>query len=263
MTYALNVDTFLRDYARTVDTFTQAQIPYAAERTINALALEVRDALRADLLKNLTVRSETSANFIRRSVQQPHEYRAKKGDLNTRVVLDRLGDGRSFLPSFATDGNTNRQGQWGPVAVPTRTLRSYPTEVIPRAFYPRALRVLESRGVDGGALAPTKKASRTRGRTKKGARYGAFQNTDGKWQILGKSRTFALDSRFQRIAPNQAGVYQRTGPGRGDIQMLWKYEDHVPLPKRIDYQRTVDEIVRDRLATLFDTHLAVAMATAR
>lgn len=83
-------------------------------------------------------------------------------------------------------------------------------------------------------------ARRTRGkaRVKKGQRLGVFQTRRGKFLILGKERTFALDPRHHRGVRSSA--YPRLGPERGDVVKLWSYTDRVQVSDRILLAKIVD-----------------------
>jgi hypothetical protein len=259
MAVTIDVTSTVQSVARALATIHERHVPFAAALAVTNMAYAARDELRRQMPEHLRVRGASGRRFLDLSVRVTQ--RATKQELRAIVTLDRGPNRRGFLPAL-TQGGVNRAGPWGPVAVPTRALR--PTELteIPQALYPRALRLLARRDVDGGAMRAYA-AGRTRGRVRKGQRLGAFQNDRGKWQILGKERTFALDPRRQRIAANQAGIYQRVGPGRDDIRMLWSYQDAVPLPDLVPAEEVVRTIVATRGVQLMHEALAYALRTAR
>jgi hypothetical protein len=214
---------------------------FALAQTLNDLARQTRDAIRADLPTDLTIRTAQAEAYLRRSVQAPRELAARKDSLSAAVVLDRLNK-RGMLPSLS-EGGENESGPWGPVAVPTQALRPSKASVIPRSLYPRALKL-----VNAAPAILTRK-----GRGKKSQRLGAFRTTTGTVQVFGKARTWATP----------AGVYQRTGPGPHDIRKLWTYVDHAEIPRRVPYHEIAQDVADKWFGTLFERRLAAALATAR
>lgn len=259
--------TFARVQRTMTETGKQARFAFA--RTLNDVALAIQAETYASAQAHLTIRTEASARFIRTRIRIPRGGFATRDE--PRVQLE-ISDGdvtknrgkSSLLATLSGGGGEKAQGRWGPLAFPTRNLRTTAGTVIPRSMYPRALRLLERRDVDGGALAPTLGAKRTRRTRKKGATLGAVRTRAGKWLIRGKERTFAIDPRYQKAGkPTSYGVYQRTGPGRGDVRLLWRYRDSYKVPSRVPFQSIADTVTVRDFGARFDRNLAHALATAR
>lgn len=243
----------------------QARFAYslALNDTAKRIVLDTQAAVEA----NLTIRTPKSRKFLTSRVRVARGGFATRDNPRVVVEVDAgepiVGRRTSLIATLAgVDGG--KESRNGILAVPTSALGRPGATVIPSRLYPKNLRVMERRGVDGGALAPTKSARRTRGkaRVKKSQRLGAFQTSSGKWQILGKDRTFAIDPRYHR-GNVAAGVYQRTGPGNDDVRLLWHYTPRVPVPQRVPFQRIADEVTRRHFGGYFDRGLERALRTAR
>lgn len=238
---------------------------FALARALNGTGLAIQSGTQAEIQPHLTVRTAASLVFLQRRVMIPRGGYATRDNPTVVIgvmdgdVLSNRGKS-SLLAAIASGGDTKTQGRWGPLAVPTSVLRSYPAEVIPAAFYPRALRVLEANYTGAGRNTV---ASRTRGRSKRRAKYGVFGSAVGHIIVKGKSRTFAIDPRFHPgLKPSEYGVYQRTGPGKHDVQLLWAYKLSVPIPGRIDFQGIADRITSNVWATMYSIELDRALSTA-
>jgi hypothetical protein len=247
---------------------------FAFALTINEVVLRAQASIRAAIRGSLTVRSPATLKFLEQRVRIPKDGYAKvssKGDRLTASLYiadpeSYLGRGRlTLLATLATKtGGEKVQGIRGPLAVPTRALRPSRTTLIPRSMYPGALGLGKQRTIEGPVAFRSYTAKRTRGkaRVRKGDRIGLFRTSKGRWALRGKLRTFAIDPRYHPNAKS-FGVFQRTGPNRGDIRKLWKYVPRVPVPPRIPAQRILDAIVSRNFSDWFEKHLHHALRTAR
>jgi hypothetical protein len=65
----------------------------------------------------------------------------------------------------------------------------------------------------------------------------ALPTDDGTTQWKGRHRTFLL---FGTERNPEGGVYRRTGPGRGDVQLIWKFQKEVKLDARLGWIHVAD-----------------------
>lgn len=248
---------------------------YAFARTLNDLVLQGRDAVRGALRGALTVRTAQTQKFLEQRVQIPRDGLARvsdsKGDRLSASLLIADPEGfksRGRATLLATlsspSGGEKAQSQRGPLAVPTPALRPSKAAVIPRGMYPVALGVGRVRTIEGPIALRSTVARRTRGkqRVRAGDRVGLFRTAKGRFTIRGKLRTFAIDPFYHPRAKSY-GVFQRFGPGKGDIRKLWKYVPRVPVPPRVPAQRILNAITRRQFAERFSINLREALRTAR
>lgn len=85
--------------------------------------------------------------------------------------------------------------------------------------------------------------------------YRKLRNTLGKdqYQIKGRERTFLLRSTAKSPL---GGVYQRIGPGRDDIRLVYSFKRAFMLKRVLHLVRTAKEVFEDK----FRVELAIAFA---
>jgi hypothetical protein len=259
------VEQAIADYGR--------QGRFAFARTLNDVVLETQSAMRSALRGALTVRTAATHQFLANRIQIPRDGLAKVSSAGDRLTASLLiadpeskgGRGKaSLLATLASTTGGEKVQARNPLAIPTRALRPTPAAIIPRSMYPAALGLAATRTIEGPVAFRSYTARRTRGgaRVKAGDRIGLFRTGKGRYAIRGKLRTFAIDPRYMPRA-RSFGVFQRTGPGRGDIRKLFTYRPEVRVPARLPAQRILNTIVARIFADRFTVNLAHALRTAR
>jgi hypothetical protein len=246
------------------------QAEFALLLTQNDIVLETQASLRSGLRGALTVRSGVTHQFLadRIQVQLAKLTRARdRLEAFVRIADPETKGGRgkaSLLATLASPAGGEKVRRDNYLAVPTKALRPSPSAIVPRTMYPTALGVAATRTIEGPLAFPSYRATRTRrsARVTKGQRVGLFKTAKGRYQILGKDRTFAIDPRYMPRASG-FGVYQRTGPGPKDIRKLWKYVAEVRVPNRVPAQRIMDTLSKRLFADRFTINLERALRTAR
>jgi hypothetical protein len=204
----------------------QRRLPFAVSLALNKTAKEFQQAMRVGISRRFTLRRPA---FILGLVHIPRggASNVKAGRYTAEIVVGGSEPGsksfrsRGLLAKFEGGGQKQSRDEMMPVAVPTPSLRPSFAEMVPRALFPKNLRLQERRTPDG-TLGPKVHVTGT-----------------GKAQIKGKRRTFVLGQPGQR----GWGVFQRTGPKKGDIRMLWSYRMRVPIPRRLQFADTARGMV--------------------
>lgn len=214
-----------KDFLSLMDRFSKFA-PRAQEIAINRTVEEALAAASKLIQRNFTVRNP---RFILPPIQLPRVWRAD-AKRNRLFAVAALGDfdGRSsigarrslLLSKFEPGGQLDARGL--PLAIPTKALRSSPSAVVPRKLYPRNL-VGEFNSE--GTLTGLGRRARTKGKRKKAV---------GRFFVLG-----GASDRFW-------GIYERTGPAETDIRRLWTFRTRIPIPKRLPFTQTVQQIVDQR-----------------
>lgn len=229
------------------------QMPFAIATALNRTGEDGNAALRASIGQHFIVRDDRLLRYVAPTIL-PRDQRASKTNLS--VVLKTEGRGRILDPFEIGLAKTGTLAK--PVAIPTATLRPTPRAVVPRRMYPANLGLTPKKTPTGTSYYALGRGSILHHKTP------IHHTARGAVQIKGKQRTFVLDPRLHRgIAPEQWGVYQRIGPKRGDIRMLWRYVDQVPRPAILEFEETVRRTVETRWAPNFDGAFAFALRTAR
>lgn len=164
----------------------------------------------------------------------PREWKARS---ENPVVLISLGYGgakssggdrrRAMLGKFERGGEKVAKSDDEPIAIPTKAIRPTATSRVQRAMYPKALRL-------AGRLDP---AANTLPRQTIGLKRGGAVGR-------GKRGTFELDPAYMPGLSDRAwGIYQRFGPGRNDVSMIWAYRRRIAIPKRLAFHSEVAELL--------------------
>lgn len=222
-----------------IRTIYRDQLPFVEMRAVNATAFDVRDAQRAHIQSAFTVRRP----WVAKAPQIPRGGKATKQKPEARVEL---ADNRGFLAKFERGGTLMASDSIAhPFAIPTDQLRPVKTAVVPRRFLPKNLRLQPRKDVLG-----TLRARQVR--TKRGV-----------IQWKGKRRTFILDPRFHNT--ETWGVFQRTGPKRNQIRLLWAYRQKITIPPLLHFvdtaQRVVPEVWDRNFTKWFDRAIKSARRT--
>lgn len=229
----------------------ERQIPFALARATNLTATDFQDAMRAGIAQRFILRR---ANFILNTVKiQRGDFATSKGfkqgggkfeatvSIGGDVGTKRAGSG--ILVKFEEGGEKRSSDPNTPLIMPTRALQPSPAELPPLNMYPKHLGLVERRGVTKPIPAHIHVTRR------------------GVPQIQGTRRTFVLDPSIDHGA-NVWGVYQRFGPKRSDIRLIWRYRMRIQIPRRLQFNETAQRVVPDRFRQNFQKTLAEALATA-
>lgn len=109
---------------------------------------------------------------------------------------------------------------------------------------------------------PTSAISTKTGIVPMGMRPKAFgfqevSTKSGAVQIKGSQRTFIL---LNTASP---GIYQRTGPGKRALRMLYKFFSSVPTPRSLHFREGAQRVCTERFRFIFKKRLDEALASAR
>lgn len=217
------------------------QLPYATMRGIDATLHGVQDAEQHNIEDTFTIRSGRSRRYLLDSVFYPREARPTKTKLEGQVAINPK---RPLLMKFEDGGPLRSADPMAPNFIPSENIRPSVTSVVPRKLYPKNLRLMDRKDVVG--ILPAKVHY-----TKRGVR-----------QIKGKERTFVLDPR-DMFGVSTWGVYQRTGPGKHDVRLLWRYKTEIDIPAILDFIRTGTKYVDAHWEEHFMAAFDEAMRTAR
>ncbi len=226
------------------------QIPFTVALTLNRTAEEAVEAGRTHMRRVFTIRRE----FVPRQFRQFNK--ATKDKLETIVEITPRG-GR-FLRIHEPGGV--RAAGVNPIAIPTSNLRPTRTANILSRLYPVQLGFFVRRAINdrmSASLDPQYLALQGTGYEPGSANIRNFKVREGPFH------TFELTEGRNRIAPRQAGIYQRTGPGRGDVRLLWSYRRSVTIRPQLRFAETVQRVVADRWQENFRGFFDFAMRTAR
>lgn len=229
----------------------QRQIPFALARALNVTATEFQDEVRRGISGRFVLRQPKfildSVKIERGNFATSKGFKTGGGKFTATVSIG--GEGSShrnagLLVKYEEGGEKISADPNAPIIIPTQALRPSFAELPPRNLYPKNLRLIERRSVDGTLPAHVH-------RTKRGVE-----------QLQGKQRTFVLDPRTN-IGSRVWGVFQRYGPKRSDIRLIWRYKTRIQIPARLQFMDTAQRIVPERFAENFKMMLAIALNTAR
>lgn len=215
-----NFDTTLLE--RTAQRY-EKNLAYSTAQALRQTALEAQSRIRAQLRQRFQIRKpefmdRTIKIFAWPSVNQQRIYAEIGVDNSKRGLL---------LPIFET-GGTKTPVMGKNVGVPITGSAARPSfgSPVSPAFTFRALNF--HRG------SPTQEGRKIlAARRAKGIRK---RRLGGQYYIwLGNNRTFILTST--KRAPN-GGVFQRVGPGRDDIRLIYSFKPNVRLKKALDFVET-------------------------
>ena len=232
----IELDTNASEVARWIQHVFSDQMPFALSLAINRTAYNVRDAIRSGIQHRFTIRRR----WVVHGIQIPRGGRATKQKLEAIVELERR---RSFLAKFE-EGGVKRGSVSLPIAIPTEHIRPTPQSLPPLALYPKNLRLLERRDVSGFLAART---TLTRGNVR---------------QWKGLRRTFVIDPWEHRADRQLWGVWQRFGPRRNQIRLIWAYWREIRIPPILKFyetgRRTIDAVWDRNFTAAFDRAIRTA-----
>lgn len=215
------------------------QMPYAMQLALNWTALDIRDAARRGIEERFTVRRR----WVLNSVIIPRGHWATKQNLQVSIVVG--GRRWHFMTKFEEGGVQHARDPLMPHAIPTEHLRPTPEANIPLSMYPKNLRLV-ARREPGGILPARQKLTHRR-----------------VVQWLGKRRTFVIDPRYHQADRQLWGVWQRFGPERKHIKLIWAYREKVNIPPILKYNETARATYQDRWEHQVNRAWDRAITTAR
>jgi hypothetical protein len=259
--FELVLQTQIDEAVAALDTVRRDQLPFAISLAVNRSAIAGQQAERAHILQAFTVRRNPGTpqrpGAVLRTVKiEKYDFANKRNPTAFRISIDatrtKSGGRRDYLAKFEEGGEkTAADDMVAPIAIPSKALRPNFRDLVAAKFYPQNLRLTPKR-VGGGEILPARQKVTARGVV----------------QWKGKLRTFVLDPRFHGEARGGEGeptwgVYQRTGPGKRDIQLLWTYKHGIPIPRRLEFKATIADAVTSSFVLNFSNAYARAIATAR
>lgn len=231
------------------------QIPFAASLALNNATEAARDRVRTQLPQHFTI-APSRLRFLSSMITFPKDAWATKQKLWTAMGIN-LGEAglanprhtaaedRSFILGRHEEGGLRlAPDPMHPFFIPTDEIRGGAFDLVPRRLYPSSLRLAERRTPNG--VLPIKSHVTRRGVV----------------QIKGKRRTFVIDAR-ETADPRAWGIYQRVGPTRGDVRLIWAYRQRITLPPRLHLRDTVQAMIEQHFPEFWQAALARALATAR
>lgn len=209
----------------------------AGKRMNYALAYAINDTLREVQKEE---RARVSASFTLRKpefvLREAAILRfAKPADPNMqgkvfvgqkqRFILGAFERGGSRQAAMAATGVTARGRR---AAVPLKggpARRTFASQV-PKELQFTALKLREDRG----------RAARRR-------RAASDSASGGTQQLKGQQRTFVLRSTKKQP---QGGVFQRVGPKRGDIRLVYAFVPNLMVPKKLNFEKVARSVTMQR-----------------
>lgn len=230
--------------SRFVSVVFRDQLPYATSQALNDAAKAGQKAQVAHQRQVFTVRRPA---FVDRAVKiKPF---AKKTSLEARISVDPPGSRDDVIAQHEADARkTPFSGN--SIAVPSSGLRAFGT-VIPRKMRPSRLFSRDSVYM---------------------RRDGRVVHVRGKAQLHGSGRVFSRKTNVVRGAertflikkPGGRGtIFQRYGPQRSDVRVLYQLVPSVDLDQRLKFVETVSRAASSTFDTAFAERFQKAVRTAR
>lgn len=213
------------------------RMAYAVVNTLNGAAKEVQAATRAEVRRRLTLRKP---EFVLRQAAIIDPFASVPGQrYHARVRIGQKE--RLLLTTLETGGTRPSFGGGKRVAVPRTGGAARPafTGPVPTEMRVTRLRLIKVRA---GAVQRSRGGRARRERAT--VSLAAHTTNTGKVQIKGARRTFVLDKTAR--AP-EGGIYQRVGPGRDDIRLIYPF---VRAPRLKQMTRWLAEAKRTANAAL-------------
>jgi hypothetical protein len=246
------------------------RLPVAASLGLNATALESVDRVRTETAKNFTSRGPQSAEYFRQSFQVTKFSRrndleitfgSSRGLLQGRGAslldhedgTDRVAKGRNDFPYVPTYGLNG--------------LRPGVSDLLPRWAYPKALGLVDSRGISGETVAGADRTGKRRGGTR-----GKRASENRKGFILRDKDGDAIGI-FRRVpmagirvsAVREGGKKlsvakrRRRGSGQSTLELLFITPKVVRIAPRLGFRRISDQVMVERINANFSNILDYLM----
>lgn len=253
---------------RQLDQFRLDQLPFAISLGVNWTALGAQRDIRSHVRQTFVLRRPT---YVLGTIKiERGDFSTKKRPFAFRVSIPdyRTKKGRQdFLAKHELGGERLQPDRAFPFFIPSANARPSIRDLVPRRLYPGALRLQASRGAVGSYLVEGTSLDANGRKRKRRLLFGTLpalqkRTKRGILQWRGKRRTFVLDPLEHRGIKTW-GIYQRTGPRREDVQLLWTYKARTTLPPRLRFVKTGEESVAREFQRNFQRAYAQALATAR
>lgn len=211
------------------------QLPFATSLALNETAKDAQNAIRAGLKERFTIRRA----WVEQGITIPRFSDKMDRPMSVTIQVD---PERSFLAKFE-GGGVKYGSEAQPIAIPAPAIRPAFVDLPPLALYPKNLGLVARKDVTG--IKPPR----------------AHITKRGVLEIQGKRRTFVLTTDMFGV--NVPGVYQRTGPGKHDFQLLWAYKPQIPIPAKLDFVETAQATVDAKWGPRFNAAFDRAVRTAK
>jgi len=211
------------------------QLPFATSVAVNQVAKDAQDAIRQRLKSRFIIRKD----WVTQGITIPRFSDKADSPISVTVQIDPQ---RAFLAKFE-EGGTKVGSDAQPIAIPAQSIRPAVVDLPPLALYPKNLGLVARHDVTG--------VKQPKGRITK----------HDVLQLQGKRRTFVLTTDMFGV--QVPGVYQRTGPGKHDFQLLWSYKPQIPIPQRLEFVKTAAATVAQQWGVRFNAAFDRAVRTAK
>lgn len=218
---------------------TVRQLPFATANALNQTAKDVQAAIQKSIAAKFTLRQP---RWLLQGVKI--EQFVKKSSAQFAITV-KLDASRQLLAKFEEGGEKTAGDPNRPIAIPSGNVRPNFQLLPPRGLYPAALGLTPYRQIAGGFKLH-------------GARH---VTAHGVVQLKGKQRTFVLTK--QMFGVRTGGVYQRIGPGKDDVRLLWTYVSREPIPARPFFYDAGRKAIAENWPKNFNAAWSRALATAR
>lgn len=206
----------------------EKRIIYAYANAVNNTALDVQLEEKRGLRQRMQVRK---SGFIERQVAVISFASVRKGVASASIMVGKKP--RLLLPIMEVGGDRPAfKGRRVAVPLTGGPARPSIAQSVVDEFTFKSLRLIQV-----GA----------RRRRRKNVDFAAVQTKGGK-QFKGAYRTFILP--WTSKAP-EGGVFQRTGPGRSDIRLVYSFKQNVHLKDILHWLSTARRVIEQR----FPAHL--------
>ena len=221
--------------SRYLERLVRDQFPFALSLGLNLMGKDFVVQEKLGIEMRFTIRRPA---FIRPSVQMTP---GKKSNPDVRVFIN---PDRDILAKFELGGRKlaapfgGRVVQ-GSIAIPQYLNATDQTGVVRQSLLPSNL-----------GLASARRLSKTSGATEL-TRAG----------MRGKRRTFVIAPGRSLGLPD-GGIFQRIGRGRRDLRLLFVLKPSVPIPPRLEFEKTGKQVAQDRWPVHMEVALQRALDTA-
>jgi hypothetical protein len=220
------------------------QIPFAASLALNTTAKDAQRGIQTHVAGEFILRR---ADFVLRETAKIPRFSTKTDrELSVEILATDKAD---FMRKFeAGTPKTSRTG--GAIAVPGEwKLRD---EIIPKHLRPRALQLRAHRTKAAIAESIISFGSPSAAQIKSGAYKQHARG--GKVQLKGKHRTFVL---------KPIGIFQRIGPKRSDIRLLYLFKKQVVSPAVLMFKQTAEKVIAAKWTENFAQAFSRAVRSAK
>ncbi len=231
------------------------RLAYACANAINATGERIQVDIRAGLAQRMTLRARTQPFVLRQAA-----ILKKASPSQGRPYADvSVGQKPGLLLSQYETGGERRPMVGRRAAVPVYGNAARPTwqQSVPTAFTFKGMGFIKQKSkAKAGrfvSILGGKKARRTK--SVWGKADTAFRlhiTAAGQRQWKGRRRTFILTSTMKAPA---GGVFQRVGPGRDDIRMIYSFVGDQHLPALLEFYRTAQESAQRYFSEALDQQI--------